>query len=201
MFKANVVLTAAIVAASSVALGLPSAESWAREPFVVEDVKTVSVTVESVDVNNRSMFVRDRDGRSVIINVPREVRDLTQVKAGDRLLMHYVESVALVITPKRARGNPSKIDPGETDRRTNLLRAAPEVKSAVVSSYQKVTSAVIQSVDKGTHSIAFKDENGFSRNMTVKNPEVQEIVDTLKEGDQVQMTYTEATAVSIESEK
>jgi len=173
-----------------------TAVTWAAkaaEPFNIDNVKTISATVESIDNNGSLVWLRDHEGRSLRVVVPTEVRHLAQVKVGDKLVVRYHDSVTATIRPKRSGKTPSDVD--------HVARDASQAKPDVVSSRANSTTVVIQSVDKSAYSIAYKDANGFSRNTTIKDPEARKFVATLNAGDQVEITYSEAVAVSAELEK
>jgi hypothetical protein len=46
--------------------------------------------------------------------------------------------------------------------------------------------------------VTFTGPDGYARVLPVKDPAAKKFVATLKEGDQVDLTYTEALAVSVE---
>jgi hypothetical protein len=77
-------------------------------------------------------------------------------------------------------------------------RAAPGAKPGAVLGSKHTTTVIIQGVDKKNHSVMFSGPDGLVRSVQVKRPEAQKFIGTLKQGDQVELTYTEALAVSVE---
>ena len=185
-FKSSIIVGAAIFA------GCAAAVANAADSIAFENVHNISATVDSVDVNNRLLAIRGPGGRSMMIEVPTEVRDLKQIKAGDKVRIGYREAIVATIQAK-GTGRP----PNSASRDSSGSGS----KSVVTSGRKFSTTVTIQSVDKSSGAVAFKDSDGFSRNTTVTNPDMKKFVATLKTGDQVEMAYSEALAVSVEVEK
>jgi hypothetical protein len=57
---------------------------------------------------------------------------------------------------------------------------------------------VIESVDNKTHSVTFTGPSGLSRTVDVVDPKAQKFISELKKGDEVELTYVEALAVTVE---
>jgi hypothetical protein len=57
---------------------------------------------------------------------------------------------------------------------------------------------IIEAVDRGTHEVTFTGPAGMTRTVEVKDPKAQQFIGTLKKGDEVEITYTEALAVSVD---
>src|SRR5262245_64055049 len=70
-----------------------TATAAAPGPATVENVKTLSATVEAIDVEHRLLSLRGESGRTATIEIPPEVRNLDQVKVGDKLSVKYHESL------------------------------------------------------------------------------------------------------------
>lgn len=185
-FKSGFVIGAAILA-----VGITTAVQ-AADSVTVENVRKVSATVDSVDINNRLLAIRGPGGRSMMIEVPPEVQDLKKIKKGDKVRIGYREAMAATIQPK---GTGSSANSASRDS------GGSGAKSVAVAGRKFSTTVTIQSINKSSGAVAFKDADGFSRNTTVTNPDMKKFVSTLKPGDQVEMSYREALAVSVELEK
>ena len=59
----------------------------------------------------------------------------------------------------------------------------------------------ITAIDKKNHVVTFYGSDGLSRSVPVTRPEGQEFLSKLKVGDEVELMYTEAVAVSVEPAK
>ena len=165
------------------------------DPVTVENVVAVSATVEAVDVKRRLLSLRAPDGKGSTIEVPAEVRNLAQVKVGDKLVVRYYESLGAAMKPKGTAASST------VDQAAGLARAEPGAKPGAAIGSVSTTTVVIQSVDKKSHTVMFSGSDGFVRVVPVKDPAAQKFVETLKEGDEVELTYTEALAISVEAAK
>jgi hypothetical protein len=169
----------------------------AAEPVVVENLQSITATVEAIDVNKRLVTLRGPEGRTETIEVPPEARNLAQVKVGDKLVVKYYQSVGASLTPKAYAATTS----GNATTAVAGARAAPGAKPAGVVGGTVSATVTIQSVDSKTNTVSFTGPEGMVRNVQVKDPAAQKFVATLKKGDLVDLTYTEALAVSVEAAK
>jgi len=167
-------------------------------PASIENVEEVSATVQSIDVEKRLVTLRDNEGgEPVTVQVSPEVRNLAQVKAGDQVVVRYYEALAAEL---RSRGDGS----GSTQapvRDTAMGRAAEGARPAALVGEETKQTVRIVSVDNKNHIVSFYGSDGLSRAVPVRTPQGQEFVSKLKPGDEVELTYTEALAVSVEPAK
>lgn len=188
MFKSKLIL-ALVTAALSV-----SCTSEPADPVTVENLETVSATVSAVDVKKRLVSLKSPDGGSTTIEVPEEVRNLAQVKVGDQLVVRYYKSIGAAVRPK---GTPTDLTAVEEE--SVLGRAEVGAKPGAGVGSVTATTVAIQSVDKTNHTVTFSGPDGYVRVVQVKDPAAQKFIATLKTGDLVDLTFTEALAVSVES--
>ena len=59
------------------------------------------------------------------------------------------------------------------------------------------TTVVIESVDTSFDTVSFKRPDGFVRTIAVESPEGKKFIRTLKKGDKVDVSYTEALAIAV----
>jgi hypothetical protein len=183
-----------VLAAATTGLALAGCVTKPAEPVEVENMETISATVTAVDAKKRLVSLAGPEGRTATIHVPADVRNLDQVKVGDKLVVRYYESMGAALAPKGTIPLNAVQDVG-------AARAAPGDKPGAVIGTATTTTVTIQSVDKKNHSVTFSGPDGLVRNVPVKDPKAQAFVATLKKGDQVDLTYTEALAVSVEAAK
>jgi hypothetical protein len=167
--------------------------STAAEPLNIEDVETMSATVDAIDVEKRLVSLRGPEGTGTY-EVSPDVRNLAQVEVGDTLVVRYYRSMAAEIKPKGASTTLNAVD-----KSASGATAQPGSKPGGLVRSTVTTTVTIQSVDKKNKSVMFSGPDGLVRSVTAQRPEGQKFVSTLKKGDQVEMTYTEALAVSIET--
>lgn len=167
-------------------------------PASIENIQEVSATVQGVDVEKRLVTLRDNNGgEPVTVQVSPDVRNLAQVKAGDQVVVRYYEALAAEL---RSRGDSS----GSTQapvRDTAMGRAAEGARPAALVGEETRQTVRIISVDNKNHIVSFYGADGLSRAVPVRTPQGQEFVSKLKPGDEVELTYTEAFAVSVEPAK
>jgi hypothetical protein len=56
---------------------------------------------------------------------------------------------------------------------------------------------VIESVDQSFDTVTFRRPDGIVRTVAVDTPKATQFVRSLKPGDEVRVTYTEATAIAV----
>jgi hypothetical protein len=162
-------------------------------PVAVEKTHTITATVERIDAKQRLVELRKGDEVRTI-QVPTEVRNFDKVKVGDEVAVTYYEGLAAEFK-KKGTGTPI----GTVDATTGTARM-PEGASrpgAAVANKVK-TTVVIEEVDRATHSVTFTGPSGMKRTVDVVDPKAQKFISELKKGDEVELTYVEALAVTLE---
>jgi hypothetical protein len=187
-FMSMLVMSAAAIAASSVAKPARALD--------MESIESITAKVEAIDVGKRLLTLRGPKGRTETIEVHPDVRNLAQVKVGDQLVVRYYESIGAEIKPKGTSATLNTVEKTE-----GLARRVPGEKPGASVGSVTTTTVVIQSVDKKTHVVKFTAHDGHVRDVHVQDPRAREFIATLKKGDEVELTYTEALAVSIEAVK
>jgi hypothetical protein len=163
-------------------------------PVSIEGTEEVSATVEAIDVNTRMVVLRESDGPEFALLVPEEVRNLAQVKVGDRVVTRYRESLGAQLR-KRGDGSGDTQAPAVS---TTAARAADGAKPSLTSSTETSQTVRITNVDKKNHIVSFYGSDGLARVLPVRTPQGQEFIAGLEAGDEVELTYTEAVAMSVE---
>jgi hypothetical protein len=183
------------VFASVVVLTTMTAHSEPK-PLNIENLETMSATVTAIDVPKRMVSLRGTEGRTATFEVSPDVRNLPQVKIGDNLVVRYYQSMAAEIRAKDTSPTLNTVD-----KTASAAAAAPGAKPGAVVGATVTTTVTVESVDKQNNTIMFSGADNLVRRVPVKRPEAQKFISTLKQGDQVEITYTEALAVSIEKAK
>jgi len=155
-----------------------------------ENMKTVTATVESIDLATRAVTLKGPDGKVMGLKVSEEVKNLPQVKVGDKVTVTYYESIAAQII-KPGTGPASAAQQA-------VATAKPGEKPAGAMVQQVTVIATVESIDKTTQHVTLKGPEGKTVEVKVKNPKNLEGV---KVGDEVAITYTEAMAISVEKPK
>jgi hypothetical protein len=163
-------------------------------PVTIEDTDEVSATVEAVNVDTRMVSLRVPGGQPFTVQVSPEVRNLPQVRVGDRVVTRYYKAMAVEL---RGRGDRS----GETQApvvASATERAPAGAKPAGAVGVQSHQTVRITSVDTKNHVVSFYGSDGLARSLPVRTPQGQEFISKLKTGDEVEVTYTEALAVMVQ---
>lgn len=166
-------------------------------PITIEGTEEVSATVEAIDLSTRMVVLRESDGTEFALVVDPEVRNLDQVKVGDRVVTRYRESLGAQLR-KRGDGSGDTQAPAVS---TTAARAADGAMPSVTSSTQTSQTVRITNVDEKNHIVSFYGSDGLARVLPVRSPQGQEFIAGLKVGDEVELTYTEAVAMSVEPAK
>jgi hypothetical protein len=180
-------------AAALLALLLPLAACTREPPKPVEvgDTVQVTATVEAIDLADRLVTLRGPEGNSVTVEVGPEVRNLAQVKVGDRVVVAYYAAIAAEFKK-----------PGEGVKGVQAdvasARAEPGARPGGIVGGQVKATVIIDSVDAKSNTVSFTGPQGMLRTITVQNPDAQAFIKKLKKGDEVEITYTEALAISVE---
>ena len=163
------------------------------EPVSVEKTQTISATVASIDAPKRLVELT-KDGESTTIQVPPEVRNFDRIKVGDEVVATYYQGLAAEFKKKGESKTVGVID--ATTGTARMPEGANRPGGAVAN--KVTTTVVIESVDRSTHSVTFVGPAGKSRTVDVVDPKAQQFISTLQKGDEVQLTYVEALAVTLE---
>jgi hypothetical protein len=172
----------------AVATGLlVGCHTTSSEPAKVEQVREISATVTAVDLPARLVTLRGPDGKLFTVEAGEEVRNLPQVEVGDRVVVSYYQAIAAELAK-----------PGQQAVASAGMARAPLGAKPGGGLAQQVTDTVrIDALDLATHTVSFTDPEGHSQTITVRDPKMQNFLKTLKVGDRVAITYTEALAIQV----
>jgi hypothetical protein len=80
-------------------------------------------------------------------------------------------------------------------------RAAVGDRPGVAAGTQTMQTVRITGVDKKNHVVSFYGSDGLARSLPIRTPQGQAFAAKLKVGDEVEVTYTEAVALTVEPAK
>jgi hypothetical protein len=166
-----------------VALSLPS---WAQVKELPTHTVTLAGTVETIDHGKRVVTIKTADGKFETIDVPPSAKRFDELKVGDKVSVTYNNNVS--VRPKPP-GEPT-VDTGST---TSTM--GQEVRPGGTTSVQRAMTAHVDSIDKAASSMTFVGPNGWKYSRHVVEPAV---LDTLKPGDAVDITWNTDLKVSVE---
>ena len=141
----------------------------------------------AIDYASREVTLHKETGEIFSVVAGAEVRNLKQVKVGDKVVARYEEGVVAAIRPSATKTR-------SVVERTDTSRAEPGQKPAGMLQKTIELSATVQAID------------AVKRHVTLQGPEklltlpVAEDVDLkgVKIGDQVHVLYRRTLAISVE---
>ena len=148
---------------------------------------TVTATVEAMEKSTRMLTLKAADGTLTTITVPSDVKRYDGLKVGDRITAKYYENIVL-----------RKKAPGEKDVNTLSGGVAPSPGSRPTgtASVQRAITATITAIDPSVPSISLSGPNNWKYSSKVAD---KEALKTVKVGDKLDITWTEAVLLSVET--
>ena len=152
-----------------------------------------TATVTAVDMERHLVTIQGPQGNSAVIQVTDQVKNLPQVKVGDLVDIQYYRSAIAELV---------KVDENTTLDTTvsGVKTTRPEGdKPGGAIGLQVKRRAEVMFVDPIQKFITFLSPDRGLRKISLENsPELQHYLKELKKGDIVEVTYTEALAISLE---
>ena len=148
---------------------------------------TATATVQAIDLQTREVTLKDQKGQVFTVKVSDEVRNLPQVRVGDRVVVTYQQELAVYLTGKTGTG---------ISRRTDTLsagRAQPgQLPAGVVRDTARITANII-SVNKQKRQVLVR---GATRTVLVKVPSDFDIT-RFKVGEEVEAEFVQELAITV----
>jgi Cu/Ag efflux protein CusF len=196
-------LTAAIVAAGILTMQMPGvsadATRLAQAPATGEKAAAdkkpqgraavgavrVRGTVEAVDKDKGTVTLKGPQGRTLTLQVQDKAK-LDAISVGDPVVANYVEAVAVRLSKDGA--------PGVTTQQTRVTSKPGETPAGGIGREITVT-ATITGIDKKANTVTIKGPQGNTETIKARDPKN---LDKIKVGDMVDITYTQALAISLD---
>ena len=159
------------------------------EPGRAKAVRIVEISakVVAIDKATRTVTLKSVQDEPVDVVASDQVRNFDQIKLGDAVAVRYTEAIALELRKTKAPG-------GDVTVREQAMRAKPGERPAAAGERQVTAIADVVSVDPRKSTITLKGPRGNVVTLDVHNPDQFKVI---KKGDQVDVTYTEALALSV----
>jgi hypothetical protein len=158
-----------------------------------DQTTTLVGVIETVDQTAREVLIRGaagaQSGALLTMVAGRNVARLNELRPGDRVTVRYYQALAarvaapLSTAPQAAAAFTAERDADRPGGELTRVRTG------------RVT---ITAVNAETGTVSFTGPGGLSRTVTAKNADVLAFVRRLRVGQQVDITYEEALAISIE---
>jgi hypothetical protein len=150
---------------------------------------STAATVVSIDAQKRHLTLRGDDGNEFTVDVPASVK-LDQIREGERLKIDYYEALGISLKKGPAGGPPRAGTTTVTERNAGTL------PGGMVA--HRITGTVeILRIDRTSNRLTVRRPNGTIDTIEVTDPAMQAQLANVHEGDRIQLTYTEATAIKV----
>lgn len=156
----------------------------------IESTAKITATVEQIDHAKRLLSLKSPSGEMVTVEVDPAVRNFDQMKVGDRVVATYREAIGAQIRSS-ASGEPATVQ-------VSADVAKPGERPSASATSTVLVPVTIASVDSANDLVSFYGEDGLVRAITVQTDEARAFIKQLKAGDHVEVTFTEAFAISVE---
>jgi len=148
----------------------------------------ISAKVVGIDKATRTVTLKGAKGETIDVVAGEEVKNFDQIKLGDFVVARYAQALSLEL--KKTRRDASGVTVRE-----EAAKAQPGERPAVAGARQVTALADVVVVDPKKSTITLRGPRGNIVTLDVQNPDQFKVV---KQGDQVEVTYTEAVALSVE---
>jgi hypothetical protein len=147
--------------------------------------------VGSVDQANGELRLRGAGGAPLTVKAGPEVRNLQQIRAGDQVVIRYVEVLAARLLPA---GESASLEPSS---QAGVSRSTPGTPPTAVIGEQIRASVQVELVARAANVLTFTGPTGTVRTATVYDSDARRFLHTLKPGDQIGLVYTECPAMAV----
>jgi Cu/Ag efflux protein CusF len=153
-------------------------------PVAASATVTLTAVIQAIDSKDRAVTLKHKDGTLDTIYCGPEVKRFDELKVGDSVTFTYHEAVVMSIA---AAGATAK------EPATAVVRGAGEKPAGIVA--QRMSAIVtVLAIDPKVPSVTIQKQDGSKASFKVENPKN---IEGVKVGDKVQITYTQAVAVSV----
>ena len=150
---------------------------------------SATATVKAIDQKTRMVTLKRADGSLIKFRAGDEVRNLPQVKVGDEVTVTYYESLAYEVK------KPGDAVPGASVAE-GAERAKLGEKPGASGARITTVTATIAAIDKAAGTVTLKGPEGDLTTIKARDPQN---LNRVSVGDLVQITYTEAVGISVET--
>ena len=176
-----------------IALVLVPAAARAQKTKSIGGVASVTATIQSIDSANRLVTLKDdASGETQVIYAGPNVKRFDALKVGDKVTFRYHESMVLQLhkAGTTASGNAPAASTGIT--------RTPGEKPGGTMAKQLTATVTVTAIDEKNSAITVKADDVSTFSSHVENKKDLEGVAV---GDHIEITYTQALAISVESPK
>jgi Cu/Ag efflux protein CusF len=174
-----------MVAAALAALLVAPVANAAQKPVSVAETVTKTFSITAIDKTARVVTLQDENGLMLDVLCGPEVQRFDALKVGDQVTFRYHESVVTAIS--RPGDKPK-------DPVSSSVTRTPDVKAGGTIAQQVTAVVTIEEIDPKVPSVSIKTDSGHRMSFKVED---KKNLEGYKVGDKVNITYTQALAVSV----
>jgi hypothetical protein len=157
---------------------------------VGENIASTTAVVKAIDQKTRHVTLQQADGKLVKFVAGDQVRNLAQVKVGDEVTVTYYESLAYAVKKPGGDAAPgAAVVEGVGRAKAGEMPGGGGVRAVTVT-------ATIAGIDKTAGTVTLRGPEGDTQTIKARNPDN---LNRVSIGDLVEITYTEALAISVET--
>jgi Cu/Ag efflux protein CusF len=156
---------------------------------VSEGLVSATAKVKAIDQKTRKVTLERSDGSTLKFVAGDEVRNLGQVKVGDEVTVSYYESLAYEVKKPGEAVVGAAVAEGANRAKVGEKPGAAAVRATTIT-------ATISAIDKKAMTVTLVGPDGDSTTVKARDPQK---LDRVNVGDLVEITYTEALAVSVDT--
>ncbi|MNQ47746.1 hypothetical protein D3C85_616030 [compost metagenome] len=184
-------LTKAITLATLLSAGSLSAYAADIPLSAVVEESQVVTEVISVDAANRQVVLKGAEGKPVMIQMTEKAKDLGNLKAGDKVQIDVIRSVAASLDTDIDKGLPGTVE------RVGEIRASENNPNPGGEAYRQIKVELkITAIDVKKNEVTLQNPAGLTKTIKVEKPEVQAKLKDLKVGQSVVVVYTDVLKVT-----
>jgi hypothetical protein len=154
----------------------------------IVEAAQISAQVVGIDKATRTVTLKGPKGNVVDVVAGDDVKNFDQIKLGDFVVARYVQALTLELVKTKAGIREKSVI-------EDAARAKPGERPAGAAVRQVTVLADVIGVDPKKKTITLRGPKGNVVTLDVQNPDHFKVV---KKGDQVEATYTQALAMSVE---
>jgi hypothetical protein len=169
---------------AAAALGFAAGDALAQTKTVTGKTKTITAEVEAIEASNREVTVKQADGNYDVWYVPPSVQGFDKLKIGDKVTARYYENIVVTVKQPGA----ASVDSGSAA----MTKSSTGTGGTVA--HQRTITATITAIDMNAPSITFTGPHDWKYTTKVED---KAALAKVKVGDRVDITWTEATLVTL----
>jgi len=158
----------------------------AQTKTFVRDSATMTATVEAINQTERTLTVKGPSGNYVDLVASSDVKRFSEIKVGDKINVRYYDTVVVRLKPAGEKS---------VDSATEAITPGVGSKPAGTAAKQRTITATITQLDPKVPSITFTGPNNWQYSSRIRD---KKVLKTIKVGDKVDITWTEAVLLSLE---